>query len=98
VGYGERFHVERVVFVHAVHAAICAGRLVDTFEDRPQIFAMSEPRKIHKVEEPAAPYSAAPKSPAKNSAEVRYAIREDVLKTNERLMKVHRKVLEKLAK
>lgn len=55
--------------------------------------------KPHKVEEPAGTYSASPKSSAKNSSpRVRYAQREDVLKTNERLIKVHRKVLEKLAK
>jgi hypothetical protein len=56
---------------------------------------MSKPRK---VEEPAGTYSASPKGSTKASSDVRYARREDVLKANEQLMKVHRKVLEKLAK
>lgn len=54
---------------------------------------MPKPRKVDKVEEPAGTYSTSPKS-----AGVQYARREEVLKANEKLMKVHRRVLEKLAK
>jgi hypothetical protein len=55
--------------------------------------------KRHKVEEPAGTYSALPKgTPKQGAAGVRYARNEDVRKANEKLMKVHREVLEKLAK
>lgn len=58
---------------------------------------MAKPRK---VEEPAAPYSAAPKQEEKTSSAqpgVRLADLEAVRKTNAQLMQVHRKVLQKLA-
>lgn len=55
---------------------------------------MPKPRKTEKVEEPAGAYLPSPKQPAG----IRYARRDEVLKTNEKLMKIHRRVLEKLAK
>lgn len=58
---------------------------------------MSKPRKTDKVEEPAGTYFASPQSSSK-APNVRYARRKDVMKTNEKLMRIHRRVLEKLAK
>ncbi|MEO5959588.1 MAG: hypothetical protein ABIZ49_14185 [Opitutaceae bacterium] len=64
--------------------------------------------KPHKVEEPAGTYSVSAKqaeksaspagNPASSGSGVRYARSEDVRAANARLMRVHRKVLEKLAK
>jgi hypothetical protein len=58
---------------------------------------MAKPRK---VEEPAAPYNAAPKLEKKTAAAqpgMRLAELDAVRKTNAKLMQVHRKVLQKLA-
>ena len=56
--------------------------------------------KPHKVEEPAAPYTASAKKQVRATAPqpaVRLADLQDVRKNNAKLMQVHRKVLQKLA-
>jgi len=59
-------------------------------------------KRINKVEEPTAAYDVTkPPSTAKEAAGqpcVRYARHENVLKTNEKVMRVHREVLQKLAR
>ncbi|MCC6414840.1 MAG: hypothetical protein IT582_02900 [Opitutaceae bacterium] len=55
-------------------------------------------RQPDKLEEPAAPYGAKQVPEPSAASGLRYAGLGEVRKSNEKLMQVHRKVLQKLAK
>lgn len=73
------------------------GGFVDSADNAPQVERAM--KKIRKAEEPAAAYSVSPKETPKSSPESgpRFADDEKVLKANAKIMRVHRKVLQKLA-